>query len=201
MLIVFAAIILFILSVTIPQTAAYLKERKKEDEITQVGDLTVSVIDSGEVALTQLLTEQSSHRTVKVKNEGSNPLFLRVSLQPILMTKDKQSKAVAIDELIPQIRSEWVDGQDGYYYYLKKLESQKESDIMFTQINKTEEMTEEDTFQLFIKAEAITAYDTVYRDAWWQGVQPAPDEALEKVDLLLHEQREIPVDSLEVTNE
>ena len=82
--------------------------------------------------------------------------------------------------------NEWVDGEDGYYYYIEKaLEPAGKTTALFEGIRLSDQISDQyhdATFTLSLKVETINCAKYVYRDAWWQGVVPNNGDPLGTVD-------------------
>lgn len=69
-------------------------------------------------------------KTVSVKNIGGNPFWLRVKLKNAV-----DDTTLSADVLELDINStEWIDGNDGYYYYHRVLQPDEETEKLFSQV-------------------------------------------------------------------
>ena len=69
-------------------------------------------------------------KKVSVRNIGQNPFWLRVKLKNAM-----DGSTVSPDLLELDINStDWIDGNDGYYYYKTPLEAGAETEKLFTQV-------------------------------------------------------------------
>ena len=69
-------------------------------------------------------------KKVSVKNTGSNPFWLRMKLKNSI---DDSTLSADILELDINLK-DWIDGEDGYYYYNKPVEPGSETEKLFTQV-------------------------------------------------------------------
>lgn len=84
--------------------------------------------------------------------------------------------------------NDWIDGEDGYFYYKKKLTKGESTTNLFTKVKMNQANITEDyagvilTFE--VKAEGISTTKFAYRDAWWGGETPTINPSLEIDDQL-----------------
>lgn len=177
---IFISLLLFF-SVVVTGTESFFTASAYQAFDRSVSDLKVTLNDDGGV--TELPVGQSIPRSITLTNDGTSNLFIRLSLHPILVSKKGLTKEVELSELIGQLnQTEWVDGQDGFYYYNKKLGTgaDKTTAPIFQTIQATTTTNKEDTLTLWVKAETIIAAGTCYRDAWWGGEVPSSLRAFDK---------------------
>ncbi|MBP1044236.1 hypothetical protein I6N95_24815 [Vagococcus sp. BWB3-3] len=183
---------LLCLSLSLPETNAYLKDTQSAPIINKLGDLKVAITDTGNTATTNLPIGTTLPREVTVHNRGKEDMFVRVLVHPVV-TDDKQvSKAVSVSDIVVDLDTQkWKEGKDGYYYYLKRLGTSSTTNQvpLFTEIKGSSTMVAQDTLQLILKVEAITVRDYAYREAWWEGNVPVNGQ-LKQVDEALSAIRE-----------
>jgi len=85
---------------------------------------------------------------------------------------------------------DWADGEDGYYYYLRRLDPETSTDDLGKNLFETLELVqpmpegyENATLVIEVKSEAVELKN--YREAWWGilGNTPAPaDVTLQRID-------------------
>ncbi|WP_086314147.1 hypothetical protein A5821_001734 [Enterococcus sp. 7F3_DIV0205] len=161
----------------------------------QIGNLQTKVEEVFTEPAT-ILPDTSVEKKVTVANIGTVDQFVRVMLHPEIRIENGESirllpSKIGEEVLLDLNSTDWKLGEDGYYYYLKKLKSGKSSvtENLFTQVKLKSGLGQEyhkATFSLLIKVEAINCVKYAYRDAWWQGVIPNNGE-LQEVDKQLSE--------------
>lgn len=88
--------------------------------------------------------------------------------------------------------ADWIDGQDGYFYYKTKVPKGGTTQPLFTTVrlngsNIDKELYDGSTLTVEIKVESIGTSQFAYRDAWWNGQTPATDP-LREIDNVLKSQ-------------
>lgn len=130
--------------------------------------------------------EESSDGLIRITNKEKSPGFIRVLVQPNLTTREGIAKPSKIGkEIVGKISEDWIDGGDGYYYYLKKVSSGKQTAPLFSErltvLNSTE------TMSLSLKVEGIVSSGKAYHEAWWNGVVPT-EGPLKEIDTKLEQE-------------
>lgn len=134
-------------------------------------------------------------KNVIIKNTGNTNLFVRVMVLPEMTSKDgiqlpanikettEAGTASGQVELLQEKDTDWVNGQDNYYYYTKKIAPTKSSSSLFTGIKLDNTLLEAPKnpsnaneffyyayeggkLQITLKEETITSKDEVYQEAW-----------------------------------
>lgn len=132
---------------------------------------------------TSIKPGDSVQKEVAVKNTGTSSQFVRVMVQPeikvtiddnLVLLPSEIGKEIVLDGLNT---TDWKLGEDGYYYYLYKLDpSETTKTKLFTKVilnSALNNIYNNASFTMLIKVEAINTFDTNYRQAWWQ-VKTAP---------------------------
>lgn len=127
-------------------------------------------------------------KEVKINNQTKTPMFVRVLVTPEIQT----ATGVLLPsnfgkELIINLGSKWLLGEDGYYYYLGKLASTQTTEALFTKVTLSDDVSDsynDAEMSIHIKSETIIAKGNQYRDAWWLGETPI-ETNLSKIDILL----------------
>jgi len=128
---------------------------------------------------------------VHVENTGDIPMFVRLMVFPTLVAPDGVTLLeVEIGEQVQlgALGPDWVDGGDGYYYYLGLLAPGAvtanplfdavtlDTNIAGNQLNAT--------LNIALAVESIDGTGSFYRDAWWGGAVPSA-APLDQVDAAL----------------
>lgn len=115
-------------------------------------------------------------KEVKVTNTSNAPFFVRVLVIPEVKSKDGTLLPSEIGkDIMVDLDKNWVLGEDGFYYYLKKVSEKEETTPVFKTVklvNTYEEDYEQADMQIALKSETVTSAGDNYRKAWWQGKTP-----------------------------
>lgn len=133
-------------------------------------------------------------KEVTVTNTSNASFFVRVLVIPEIqgeevVTNGKTTPGVLLPgeigkEIIVDLDKNWVQGEDGFYYYLKKVSEKEVTTPVFTKVklDKTYDPDyEKATMKIALKSETVTTAGSNYRNAWWQGQTPTATN-LKKVD-------------------
>lgn len=124
-------------------------------------------------------------KEVKVTNASNAPFFVRVLVISEVQAKDGTLLPSEIGKDIKvDLDKSWIQGEDGFYYYLKKVSEKEETVPVFKTvklITTYEEDYEQATMKIALKSETVTSAGDNYRKAWWQGQVPK-DKNLKIVD-------------------
>lgn len=142
----------------------------------RVSDTRVKLIDEFR-APDQVEINAPYDKKVRVKNTGPSSVFIRVMLQPQLISKqdDKNQTFVLPAEigkelLIDLNTTNWKYGNDGYYYYLLALSKKEETENIFSTVTLAPSLTDIYSgadFSIGVKVEAVNTAKWSYRTAWW----------------------------------
>lgn len=156
--------------------------------------LHVSVVDNfhptGSITVGSIVPKE-----VSAKNTGTKLVFVRILVLPVITATGLEDNDRVIEAVIGKNleldgfdSSKWIDGGDGYFYYLDVLEpGETIQPSLFTGIRLTEPLSPEygyATLDIQVKTEAIEISPYLYRDAWWEGTVPSAG-ALSIVDQTL----------------
>lgn len=131
---------------------------------------------------------QTYTKKVMIKNDEQAPLFVRVLVQPEMTSSDGQvllasniGKEIQLD-----IGSDWLLGEDGFYYYKKVLNSNETTQSLFTKVklaNNLDTNYQNMKLTINIKSETVSAAGLNFRDAYFHGTTPSQSN-LEIIDSL-----------------
>ncbi len=138
---------------------------------------------------------QSVAKRVGAVNVSDTPAFVRLMVQPSIVSADGQPlEAIAGKQLtyVGLNTTQWVYGNDGYYYYLNVLDPQGNatatSPDLFTAVRLASDL--DDTYRgatlnVVVKTEAVDTVKWHYRSSWWRS-ESAPSQApLSSIDAVL----------------
>lgn len=189
-------------------TQATLKDSDSKTNNFSYGDLRAELIE--EFIPNQHIQVGSVYeKKVSVKNTGEVDTFIRVLVLPEILSKVAAGDTPVLLpsmvgkelELLDQLglpvtnSANWQNGQDGYYYYLKKLKPGETTVTLFESAKvapnliTTDSLYESATLDIHVKVEGIHTTQFAYRDGWWQGKVPVnPDLVIvdEALKLLTH---------------
>lgn len=127
-------------------------------------------------------------KEVSVENKGNTPFFVRVMIFPEIMTASDNLLASNLGkEVLIDLTSDWIDGNDGYFYYKGSVLPEKITPNVFKTVKLSDSL--DDTydgadFSMQIKIETITNSGYQYRKLWWNGgtTTPPTDAEWKQVD-------------------
>lgn len=169
LLLLLLSLFIIFFSRNLEDTGAILKDTVKRNGLVSLGNLQVTLLDLGD-KVSELEVNKDIPRRISTKNSGETNEFVRLLVHPVFLNAQSITESLSLEE-IAVIHSDWLKGEDGYYYYLKKLEPSKESAPIFEKINLTLRL-KYGNLNLITKAEAITSESLAFVQAWWQGNTP-----------------------------
>lgn len=187
------SLIVFLLAIGIGSAAYVYASLSATDHVSndfQLSDLTGSIDEEFTPPTKEdpMTPGRTYPKKVTINNPSATPLFVRVLVTPEIVSKDGVLLSGIIGkELTVDLGKEWLLGEDGYYYYLGKVEKNQTTSPLFTKVILSKEIDSEydgATMKVFIKSETIIAKGTHYRDAWWLGTIPTENK-LKQVDTTL----------------
>ncbi|MEG0284886.1 MULTISPECIES: hypothetical protein [Vagococcus] len=123
-------------------------------------------------------------KAVSVKNTGDIPAFARLLVFPEFKKGDE---ILPIDESLGikyniSANSDWLLGEDGFYYYTKIIKPGEESPVLFDEVtvdslsDEAKELYSGAEFSIDVKLESVDFRDNEYRFSWWGNRDNAPTE-------------------------
>ena len=165
-----------------------------------VGDLKTELVEEF-TDRPETVIDEPIVKKVTVKNTGETDQFIRVMVIPEITKKGQTGKpdvllasslgkeVVLLDKDDQPItdNADWVDGKDGYFYYLKGLNVNKKTVSLFEKVKvaTAKEPYTGAELQVHVKVESVGTTKWAYRDAWWQGQTPAAGTSLLPIDSAL----------------
>lgn len=184
-----AAILMVSILVIIGLNAVYAALTDKDDKVNDFqianlrGDITEKFVPPTKDKPIQ--PGDTYPKEVKVTNIKNAPFFVRVLVIPEVQSEEGTLLPSEIGKnIMVDIDNNWVLGEDGFYYYLKKVSEKEETTPVFKKVklNKTYDPDyEKATMKIYLKSETVTSSGNNYRKAWWQG-QPPTDKNLKTID-------------------
>jgi predicted ribosomally synthesized peptide with SipW-like signal peptide len=131
-------------------------------------------------------------KDVGAVNTGQLPGFVRLMALPTVIAADGATVLPASfgHEVVADFAAAaWVDGQDGYYYYLKVLPPGDTTDPkLFSQVKLAADLDQRydgATLTVEVKSEAIAIAKWSYRVSWWGSAAAPAAGPLATVDAVL----------------
>ncbi|MEG0255832.1 hypothetical protein [Vagococcus sp.] len=174
--------------------AWFMTTDSKENKFKTNFKYSVELVDEFKTP-DKLTFDKTYEKKVAVKNTGDIPAFARVLIFPEL---SKNEDILDIDSTVKieyniKNDSNWILGEDGYYYYTKVIEPHTESEILFDKVSLSildqklfDEKYSEANLTIDAKLESVDYRKNEYRFSWWGNRDTAPTESkLKQVDDLL----------------
>lgn len=181
------------------KTYASLTDHDQKQNEFRVGDLKVSVEEEFEQPAT-FEPDKEYIKQVWAKNTGELDSFIRVLALPVLSKKQANGTTLLLPATVngsnPVLTidynlADWIEGEDGYFYYKKKLAQDEKTAFLFSKVRLNQTNITEDyqdvQLSFEIKLEGIGISKYAYRDAWWNSSVPSSGQLLQ-VDNLLKDQ-------------
>lgn len=142
----------------------------------------INVVDIFTEPEEPIIRDKDIEKIVGAKNNGSRPGFVRLLVHPTIQAADGTVLPVTIGKEITLDlnTTDWMYGEDGYYYYLRILQPGEETPNLFTKVKFTEiysTLYTNATFKIEIKCEAVGIEKWDYRESFWgsDGIPNYPD--------------------------
>ena len=182
--------VLLIVVITSSSTFSSLIDSDEKQNDLRIGDLKTTIEEDFDSPAT-FIPDQEYSKKVKIKNVSDQSMFLRVLVSPMISKKDSDGTTILLpsttDGTVPVLTIDyntidWINGNDGYFYYKKKLIKGESTPYLFTKVtmNKVNITEKYDGVNLTfdLKAEAINCTQFAYRDAWWNSQIPTDNPLL-----------------------
>ena len=92
--------------------------------------------------ITDVMPGTDVTKVVEVKNSGDNPVWVRVSVdKEIILSEESDIDADAGLMTMDFDRDNWIDGEDGYFYYVTPLEAGNTTEPLFAAVRFAGNMT------------------------------------------------------------
>lgn len=177
----------------------YSSEKQSETKNNDfaLGDLRTELVEVFENRVETKIGEKIEKK-VLVKNTGETDQFIRVMVIPEVIKKGKDAEP---DVLLPATVGKevllldkddkpitddnyWINGKDGYFYFVRGLNVNKNSKLLF---NKVQLVNVNDEYlnaelSVHLRVESIGTTKWAYRDAWWDGETPISGNSLFSID-------------------
>lgn len=174
--------------------AAMTASDRKENDF-RIGQVETKIFEENfEEDVTETIKGQSRLKEVRIQNKGTIKQFVRVMVLPEVRTSivgDDQNEQVlplkiGTDIILEEmVTTDWINGEDGYYYYIKEAMTPNDfTSYLFKKVKLSDQLSDQYNqakLTITLKVEAINCAEDAYRDAWWQGQTPT-ESPLKEVD-------------------
>lgn len=167
--------------------AAMTATDRKENDF-QVGQVETELVEENFTQPTEIVKDVPVDKKITVKNNGTINQFIRVMVLPEVKAdvagdptnKQVLSLVIGTDLILENLNTtDWRDGGDGYYYYIKEaVEPGDPTATLFDSIKLSNSISDQyhnADFSLSLKVETINCNTTAYRQAWWNSETPTED--------------------------
>lgn len=174
----------------------------REENDFRIGQVETRIDEIFDEDTTEIPIDTSIRKEVRIQNTGTIKQFMRVMVLPEVRTSivgDGQNEQVlplviGTDlELEEMATADWIDGGDGYYYYIREaVEPGKYTSYLFETVKLSDQLADRyhnANLSITLKVETINCAEFTYRDAWWQGTTPS-EAPLNTVDDALDDKTE-----------
>lgn len=174
----------------------------REENDFRIGQVETRIDEIFDEDITEIPIDTSIQKEVRIQNIGTIKQFVRVMVLPEVRTSivgDAQNEQVlplviGTDlELEEMATADWIDGGDGYYYYIREaVEPGKYTSYLFETVKLSDQLADRyhnANLSITLKVETINCAEFAYRDAWWQGSTPS-EAPLNTVDDALDDKTE-----------
>lgn len=124
---------------TLGATLAYFTDKEEDTNTFTIGNVNIELTEpSWTEDVSDVYPGQVLAKDPIVKNIGNNPCLVRIKLEmPTLPTNLPQNDVAIVYRtggLDGILGADWVDGGDGYYYYLEILENSESTSELFEEV-------------------------------------------------------------------
>ncbi len=168
------ALIVAVLAITIGGSLAYFTAEDEKENTFTVGNVKIELSEEKwDEAVENKENEnmypgQVIDKDPVVTNIGKNPAFIRVSVTGLDQFGEKAPIVFFTGDTEGKLGENWVDGEDGYYYYLLPIDPEEATTALFEQIKiPTSLENDTETVDIVVHAYAVQS----------QGIEAADPEA------------------------
>lgn len=176
--------------------AAMTASDRKENDF-QIGQVETRLDEVFDEEITEIPKNTSITKEVRIHNTGTIKQFVRVMVLPEVRTSiegdDQNEQLLPLEigtnlELGEMATADWLNGGDGYYYYIKEaVEPDQYTSYLFKTVKLSDQLNDrydQAELSIALKVETINCAKFAYRDAWWQGTTPTESPLKDVEDAL-----------------
>ncbi|MGG5329945.1 TasA family protein [Enterococcus sp. AZ163] len=172
--------------------AAMTAQDQKANDF-QVGQVETKIEEVFNENIQEVNLDNSIEKDVSIKNTGTINQFVRVMVLPEVRSFINEDDSyvqilpliIGKDLELENMDANWLDGADGYYYYIgSEVAPDESTNRLFESIKLSSSLSEqyhESDFSIYLKVETINCEESAFRNAWWQGEIPL-EEPLKTID-------------------
>lgn len=168
------AVITMLTSIIASGTLAYYTAEERAHNVITSGGVGIELVEKTKDAngaevdfpkegISSVMPGTSVSKIVKVQNDGASEAWIRVQIEASLKDVDGSDLPLTFGEndtraMDYEILDEWIDGEDGYYYYKKPVAAGEYTDILFEEVKFDAAMGNEyqnSTANIIISAQAV----------------------------------------------
>ncbi len=163
-------------------TAAFYNAQDTTHNVITMGNVNIAISEWADEEKTiefsnvdGVLPNTSVTKVVEIRNTGKSDAWVRVRIEKnISVNSDSEGDTGLISLNINE--GSWIDGNDGYYYYSKKLSEDEVTEPIFTKVDFSKDM--DNTYvgavcSVEVFAEAVQSAnngdDVLSADGWPEG--------------------------------
>lgn len=163
-------------------TAAFYNAQDTAHNVITMGNVNIAISEWADEEKTiefsnvdGVLPNTSVTKVVEIRNTGKSDAWVRVRIEKnISLNSDSEGDTGLISLNINE--GAWIDGNDGYYYYSKKLSEDEVTEPIFTKVDFSKDM--DNTYvgavcSVEVFAEAVQSAnngdDVLSADGWPEG--------------------------------
>lgn len=154
-------------------TMAWFTDEKEVANTFEAGTVKIELLENGSeeaIEKTNVNPGDTFDKEIKVKSVGSKKTYVRVSITPVWDDEQLETDNVELIFADGEPGTNWIDGEDGWYYYRYILEEGEETEELLSQVriigDKTGNEYQGKKLTVNVKSEAVQASHYAYEDAW-----------------------------------
>ena len=133
------ALVVAMIAVVAAGSLAYFTDNDSAKNVFTVGNVSIDLTEpnwdkTGSVDTETVYAGEPLAKDPTVTNDGNNPCFVRIKVEGLDQFGDKGAITYRTDYVADKLGDNWVDGEDGYFYYTKVLAVDETTDALFDQI-------------------------------------------------------------------
>ncbi len=157
------ALVVAMIAVVAAGSLAYFTDNDSAENVFTVGNVSIDLTEpnwdeSGSIDAETVYAGEPLAKDPTVTNDGNNPCFVRIKVEGLDQFGDKGAITYRTDYVAGKLGDNWVDGEDGYFYYTKVLAVGETTDALFDQIVMPTGLTGgEEADPIVVTAQAVQA--------------------------------------------
>ncbi len=168
------SVIAICLAIITSGTLAYFSTEEKAHNVITTGSIGIEIVekmkdesgievDFPKDGIGGVMPGQSVSKIVSVKNNGEGEAWIRIKVDTTIENGNREELPVTLAGNVPALGltidpAFWVDGQDGYYYYVDPVAPAASTEVLFEQVRFAPQMGNEYqncTANILVSAQAV----------------------------------------------